>query len=151
MTLLHTHKQPCPLLRLPYKVFDLTGLSRHSQLPPAECYSCIPPWCMSRPFHSADLQPVVRLSVLTWTICSSSQSHTHTNTDAYDTHTDAQHQLSVARVHARGRLLHLSLCNVSPLDQWQLAPISSPLGLSFIKGTVMYTAACSRLTSSSHR
>lgn len=54
-------------------------------------------------------------------------------------------------VPARGSLLHLSLSNLNPLAQQQLAPISSPLGLSFINDTVMYTAACRRLTSSSHR
>lgn len=41
-------------------------------------------------------------------------------------------------VHARGRLLHLSLSNLNPLAQQQLAHISSPLGLGFITEAIIY-------------
>lgn len=51
-------------------------------------------------------------------------------------------------VRARGRLLHLSLSNLNPLAQQQLAHINSPLGLVFIKDTIMHTTVCSTLTSS---
>ncbi len=159
----HTHTSHCSS-SLVYTLFDVASFNRHlhSHLPPAECYFCVLLLFMSQPFHSVDPQPVVRLAVLTGTICSPSQSlsHTHTHTHArsykhrYYTHTHTQtrtHRPAACyMVPARGRLLHLSLSNLNPLAQQQLAPISSPLGLGFIKGTVMDTAACSRLTSSSH-
>ena len=116
---------------------------------------------MSQPLHSADPQPVVRLAVLTGTICSPSQSHTHThthtdthahtNTDTTHTRTRTHRPAACCMVPARGRLLHLSLSNLSPLAQQQLAPISSPLGPAFIRETAMSSAACGRLTSTSHQ
>lgn len=45
-------------------------------------------------------------------------------------------------VRAGGRLLHLSLSNLHPLAQQQLAHISSPLGLVFIKETIMCVPQC---------
>ena len=83
-------------------------------------------------------------------------THTHARTRSYKNryHTQSHGhtgQLPATWFPARGRLLHLSLSNLSPLAQQQLAPISSPMGLGFIKETVMSTAACSRLTNSPHR
>lgn len=107
---------------------------------------------MSQPFHSADLQPVVRLAVLAGTICSPSHSLSHTHKHRYRTHAQTKTHGPAAwyMVPARGRQLHLSLSNLDPLAQQQLAPISSPLGPGFIKETVMDTAAWSRAASSSH-
>lgn len=143
MTLQHTRKP-----------FDVASLNRRSpsHLPPAECYSCVPLLFMSQPFHSADLQPVVRLAVLAGTICSPSHSLSHTHKHRYRTHAQTKTHGPAAwyMVPARGRQLHLSLSNLDPLAQQQLAPISSPLGPGFIKETVMDTAAWSRAASSSH-
>lgn len=79
-----------------------------------------------------------------------SQTHTlalfHIHMHVHYTHTHRPAACFV--VPARGRLLHLSLSNLNPLAQQQLAPISSPMGLDFIKDTVMYAAACSGLISS---
>lgn len=75
------------------------------------------------------------------------RTHNHINTDT--THTRTHRPAACYMVPARGGLLHLSLSNLNPLAQQQLAPISGPLGLGFIKDTVMYTAACSRPISSS--
>lgn len=119
-------------------------------LPPAECHFWVPLLFMSQPFYSVHPQPVVWLAALSGTICSPSQSNTHTctlpHTHACPLYTHRPAACFV--VPARGRLLHLSLSNLNPLAQQQLAPISSPMGLDFIKDTVMYVAACSGLISS---
>lgn len=152
MTLLCVHTDAWPLQSFGLQAVWCCILHTHTLtlLPPAECHFWVPLLFMSQPFYSVHPQPVVWLAALSGTICSPSQSNTHTctlpHTHACPLYTHRPAACFV--VPARGRLLHLSLSNLNPLAQQQLAPISSPMGLDFIKDTVMYAAACSRLISS---
>lgn len=152
MTLLCVHTDAWPLQSFGLQAVWCCILHTHTLtlLPPAECHFWVPLLFMSQPFYSVHPQPVVWLAALSGTICSPSQSNTHTctlpHTHACPLYTHRPAACFV--VPARGRLLHLSLSNLNPLAQQQLAPISSPMGLDFIKDTVMYAAACSGLISS---
>lgn len=152
MTLLCVHTDAWPLQSFGLQAVWCCMLHTHTLtlLPPAECHFWVPLLFMSQPFYSVHPQPVVWLAALSGTICSPSQSNTHTctlpHTHACPLYTHRPAACFV--VPARGRLLHLSLSNLNPLAQQQLAPISSPMGLDFIKDTVMYAAACSGLISS---
>lgn len=153
-----------PLVALPFAVWcctlqwtpTLTTYSlTHTHIPPLLTVTSASLCCSRRSLFTLQTSNLL----LDW-LCSLGPSvppHSHTHAQShkhkYYTHTCRQTHRPAAcyMVPARGRLLHLSLSNLNPLAQQQLAPISSPLGLGFIKDTVMYTAACSGLSSSSHR
>lgn len=137
---------------LVYKLFDVASFTHtHSHLYPLLSVTSGSLCCSCRSLFTPCIPNLLfGLAALSGTICSPSQSNTHTctlpHTHACPLYTHRPAACFV--VPARGRLLHLSLSNLNPLAQQQLAPISSPMGLDFIKDTVMYAAACSGLISS---